>query len=244
MARKTGIQWTKTLSRELSRQVKNYNQRINYARDRGVPPEILPPKITVKEVKSKIKTKRQYRTFITDISKATYQNLVQRPSGKSRYQEQLEKREKRRSEISVVDLNIERRVKQLANIQSSGGGRFPRDVDMFMKELRFTDKPEENYSRLMEWIDSNPESSILWKNNYLKAIDNVMQGAIMAGNTSAVESLQKLYNKISQMDLADYLIGQLVNEANLAIDYVYPERGGDLTSRIDRITSEWSSLLA
>lgn len=85
-----------------------------------------------------------------------------------------------------------------------------------------------------------------WHDNYLQGIRNAIDSAILQGDTDAVEMLEKLYRKVSRMSPDEYLLGQLVNPGELAIQYYYRakgERGSEQAKRVESIIRAWSDLV-
>lgn len=212
----------------------------------------MPSMVSIKDLRAGITTKRQYNQVIKDLRSATAKSLAptgKKGKGKSEYLKRMDKRARARKTKKV--LTEEQQKQQLRQKALTGmsvdkkTGRFPTDRDLLLRNMQFSDKDKANYDRLREWLDIFPSKVIQWKRNYLKAIENVMEGAIASGNDEAVLALEELHKKIATMDIEDFLIGQLLNPAGVEITYIYPHRGegeNELADRINRIISDWDHL--
>lgn len=249
MARSSGIQWTSNLQSQLRREVKNYNARVR-AFAKKHPSFSVPPIVSYKESKRLITSKREYNKFIKDLQSATSKSLTPaKKTGVSPYERRLRKRAK--SDVNRrVRLEEARQKKRLSVIQNilvdSSPGRFPTESRMLAMEIGLVEGDPENLEKLQRWLNENTAKSELWKQNYLKSIIKSMTDFSGGYTTDAIDALEKLYQKISTMDLEDFLIGQLVASEELALQYVYANKkvGGvdEYASRLERIISKWDEI--
>lgn len=243
MARQRRIQWTTSMSKELGKEVKNYNARVRAFAKKYPKADFIPPTVTVKQLKTEIKTKRQYNTALNDLRFAKSKTLKRPKRGKSEFEKRIAKRESNRKSKSKAKL-VDQKRKELAkqvNVEPVPG-RFPSDREFVNKQIGLQPGDETNYDKINIWVDENPRRSQLWKDNYLKGIEKSMEIAITAGNQEALDKLIELENKIKQMNLFDFLLGQLLHGELVGIDYTYPVRGelsNDYADRVQRIIDDW-----
>lgn len=212
----------------------------------------MPSMVSIKDLRAGITTKRQYNQAIKDLRSATAKSLAptgKKGKGKSEYLKRMDKRARARKTKTVLTEAQQKqqlRQKALSDIRiDKKPGRFPTDRDFILKNMGLTEGGMENYERFKQWLNVSPSKSMQWRQNYLKALENVMDGAMASGNDEAVASLEELHKKISSMDIEDFLIGQLVNPAGVEISYIYPHRGegdNELANRINRIISDWDNI--
>lgn len=249
MVRSSGIQWTSNLQSQLRREVKNYNARVR-AFAKKHPTFNVPPIVSYKESKRLITSKREYNKFIKDLQSATAKSLTpSKSTGVSPYERRLRKRAKKdvTRRVRLEEARQNKRLSAIQNIQvDTAPGRFPTESRILSGEIGLIEGSPENLSKLEEWINNNRNKAELWKENYLKSIINSMGGLLDGFSDEAMELLEELYQKISTMDLEDFLIGQLVASEELAIQYVYsnPKVGGvdEYASRLERIISKWDEI--
>lgn len=232
------------MQKELSKEVRNYNKRISYARSK-YPNITLSPKLRVKDIKQEITTRSQYRSVLSDLRYAKTPNLIPQKSGKSKYEKRIQKREASRKKASIIPDQQRKRQEALSKIRvEQNKGRFPTEQQMLIRQIGITEGDTENYRKFMEWVEN--ANSMQWKENYLKGVTNSMEIAMSTGDIEAYESLKNLYDLIVKMDLQDFIIGQLSKPEQIQQDYIYPSRSGDSewAARVERIIDEWSTLYA
>lgn len=242
MARASRIQWTKGYQKELARQVKNYNARIKYAQKK-YPNLVLPPKLSVKEIKKTVKTRQEYRVLIRDIERATSKTLRPNKSGISVYEERTQKLAKRRKTQSPVETSIRAKREALAKIRvDSAPGRFPTERNMILQHIGVKEGNEQNYDLIMNWMENNTTQSLQWKRNYLSAIEGVMEGLLSSGDVKGYEAYSRLRDMIERMDLEDFLMGQLLKSERVGISYVYVSKGDSIEDIANDLINQWSSI--
>lgn len=231
----------KNKRKELSRTIQAYNKRVKRAREKYGESYSLSP-VTIKDVARDFKTVADYNRAIKRYEKARGNYIVPNKSGITKFEKYLNRLEKQR-EKRQQDREKEKRNKEILKmIEVEPSGKFPTESEMIKKEIGFESMSEDNIEKFNVWMNENYNKTVLWKNNYLKAIENSLEIAMDLGNIEAVESLEELYKLISGMDLDRFLIGQLTEPAEIAIDYVYMGKGGDWSERIDRIIRKWDDI--
>lgn len=223
----------------------------------------MPSTIKTSDVLKPGATKKSVNLTLTTLKRATAKTLKPTKLNVTQFEEQEIKAQRRRKTLPSVNIISmpepiqpvvpeqltptldETKKADLANQISTEltAGKFPTDRDFMIKQIGLNDLGD-NLNKLRDWISNNSSSSIRWKENYIKAIDNSMESALMFGDAEAYDSLQRLRDLITEMDMEDYLLGQLVKPEQLAIDYVYPVKGSTSpwAGRVDRIISEWENL--
>lgn len=228
MAGRTYLQRNRGYQEELKRAIKRYNARVSYHEKKIG--RYLTPRLSYKELQGDIKNKRQLQATIKKIEKVTTKQIKEaKPVFKPKSQTD-KRQEKRRAQIEniLVDKEI---------------GRFPSERDLIVSNIGLKEGDKANLERVNNWLSTHMQQSINWKNNYLKGIQGVLEGAMMGGNDEAVELLEELYNLIESTDIEDFLIGQLSKPETLSMKYLYPTKGGELEAEIDRVLAEWRMII-
>lgn len=227
MARSSRIQWTSSLQSQLRREVKNYNARIR-AFAKKHPTFNVPPIVSYKESKRLITSKREYNKFIKDLKSATSKSLTpSKSTGVSPYERRLRKRAKQdvNKRVRLEEARQKKRLSAIQNIQvDTAPGRFPTERRLLAMEMGLIEGDPGNLEKLERWLNENRNKSEQWRQNYLKAIIKSMTDFSGGYTTDAIDALENLYQKVSTMDLEDFLIGQLVEGEALDIKYIYPNK--------------------
>lgn len=250
MVRASGIQWTSNLQSQLRREVKNYNARVR-AFAKKHPTFNVPPIVSYKEAKRLITSKREYNKFVKDLQSVTSKSLTpSKKTGVSPYERRLRNRAKKdvTRRVRLEEAKQNRRLQAIQNITvDTSPGRFPTESRMLAREIGLIEGSPENLEKLQSWIEQNRAKSELWKDNYLKSIIKSLSDFSGWYSSDSIDALEKLYQKISTMDLEDFLIGQLVASEELALQYVYANKklGGpnEYASRLERIISKWDEVV-
>lgn len=251
MAGASRIQWTKSYQKELARQVKNYNSRVRYAKKK-YPEYIHIPTLKVKDLKRDIKTKQQYNVLLKDIERATSKVLVPSKAGRTVYEESLAKLAGRRKTQSPISESIvqpkklveaEKKVDALSKLRvDKEPGRFPTERNMILRNIGIIEGGPENYDKIISWIESNIGSNIRWKENYIKAIDGVIEGLLISGDEEGIEAYEQLRELITGMDIEDFVLGQLIKSERVGISYVYKRKGESAEDIALDLIDQWSNV--
>lgn len=251
MARASKIQWTKSYQKELARQVKNYNARLSRAKQK-YPGYIQLPTLKVKDLKRDIKTKQQYNVLLRDIKRATSKVLVPSETGRTVYEESLSRLAVRRKTQSPISESIgqpkklveaEKKIDALSKLRvDKEPGRFPTERNMILRNIGVIEGGPENYDKIIAWIESNISSNIRWKENYIKAIDGVIEGLLISGDEEGIEAYEQLRELISGMDIEDFVIGQLIKSERVGISYVYTMKGESAEGIALDLLNQWSNI--
>lgn len=216
--RRDKLTLSKIKQAELSREIKNFNRRVQEAANRGIDKSILPAKIKVSEIKAEVKTISELNKRIRQLKKATAKTLVPTKSGlTTKYQVQIEKENQA----------LAQRQRRAALLKQGdfgrSGRRFPTQRDWLLKNIGITDEDtaDEMLSKLEGWLKGkNLERSEQWRQNYLRTIDDNIKMALASGDSLSADALEALKQQIEQADLIDFLTGQLANPNQLAIGYL------------------------
>lgn len=243
MARRVEIRWTKAREQKLRKEILNFNRRVKRVQDKH--PEMqLPVTLKPREVIQNIKTYQQYKNLLYDLAQGRADTFVSGKSGKTIYEEALEKRQNRRKQPGI-NAEQQRRIEVLKRLNPERTiGRLPTERDFLLRSIGIgrDDTPSEILQKVERWLQGNNfNRSSQWRDNYLKTIEQHMEIASLADNNEALEDLEKLYKLISQMDLRDFLIGQLVNNAQLSIGQAFYGPNADVG--YDSLIEAWREIL-
>lgn len=219
----------------------------------------MPPTVKASEILSQAKSKREVNLTLRILERARADTLKPTLINITKFEENEIKLAKRRKTIPVIDIierpeiaikiennpkedKIRRVLEDISTEKTSG--KFPTDRDFLISQIGFNEL-DDKLNVLQEWQLTNKDASIMWRENYLKAIDNAMEVALISYDSRTYDSLQKLREYISTMDLVTFLVGQLAIPEQLGIDYVYPVKGetSPWAERIDRVISEWENII-
>lgn len=231
----------KNKRKELSRTIQAYNKRVKRAREKYGESYSLKP-VSIKDVARDFKNVADYNRAIKRYEKARGDYIRLNKSGITKFEKYINRLDQQRKKREQDKQKEKNNKEILKNIEVEQVGKFPTESEMIKKEIGFESMSENNIEKFNVWMNENYNKTVLWKNNYLKAIENSLEIAMDLGNIEAVESLEKLHELISRMNLDRFLIGQLTAPAEVAIDYVYMGRGGDWSERIDRIIRKWDDI--
>lgn len=228
MARRTYLQRHSGYSKELKRQIKNYNARIT-AYEKKHPEVGKLPRASYKQIESTVTRARQAESYIRKLQKTKPTQISsQVQKAKTSQDTQKEKRSKAIENI-LVDKEI---------------GRFPSERDLIVKSIRLIEGDERNTEKLQNWLNTHRQQSIRWKENYLKSVIGSIEISIINKDAEGYEKLNELYNMILNMDVEDFLIGQLVRPEILAIRYLDSGQANAQVNEIERIINEWKDIIA
>lgn len=224
MASTTGIQrgrskrirWTRKQRLELEKTVRNFNSRVKAAEKRGIDKSILPKPVKLQDVKKTIKTASELKSTISILKKANADTLVPDVSGvKTKWEVSINTSKKK----GAVDI---RREEIASNISTDRTlQRFPTERERVLKSIGIesTDTGEMILDKIDSWLQGdNLIKSELWRQNYLKTIQLNMELMELNGMPESVEELDELYQRIAKADLKDFLLAQLANPQQLAIN--------------------------
>lgn len=228
MARGTYLQRNRGYQEELKRAIKRYNARVSY-HEKKLGRE-LAPRLSYKDIQGGIKNKRQLQSTIKKIEKAGKKQITSSKI-KLKAEPQISKKDQQRKR-QIENILIDKEI-----------GRFPSERDLIVSKIGLKEGDSTNLEKINNWLNQHRQQSINWKNNYLRGIQGVLEGAMMSGNDEAVEQLEELYNLIESADIEDFLIGQLIKPESLSMKYLYPTKGGDLESEINRTIYEWRTII-
>lgn len=250
MRKRPQVNWSPDRERELKKKISNYNKRIASAAKK-VDKKFLPDKISYKDVREKIKYSDELRLLTNRMERARYKSLTTIKHGESEYVRGERKREldrrKREGKIvnkkrllpnqKVIDPKIISAMKKIRT--STTTSRLPTDMDFLIRSLGLTGDPEADIAKLEEWLnDQNMERSQRWKENYIKRLTDIMADVPEAGN-----EILALIQKVNNISVRDYLIGQLSDPGNLAIRSLYWESYDQLIEFLDRIDKSWDLIV-
>lgn len=211
-----GIRWTKKQQLDLKKSVVNFNRRVKAAEARGIDKSILPKPVKVEDVKKTIKTAKELRQILNILKKATAETLVPDITGiKTKWEVKIAAT-KRKSDVDLKREQIAGRISTERSLQ-----RFPTERERLLRSIGIGegDTGEERLGKIEEWLQgTNLTNSERWRQNYLKTIKMNSEIMRVNGVHSSAEQLDKLYEKIAQADLKDFLLGQLANPQQLAIN--------------------------
>lgn len=240
------LKLSKLKEAELKRTVKNFNRRVKEAAKRGIDRSILPKKITVSDVKKKASSVLDVNRLINQMNKATAKTLQASTSGKTKWQDDIDKVERARN----LPLKRAQKRKELLkeSTYSTTGRRFPTQHDWIVKSIGITDEDtaDDMLKKVEGWLQGkNLARSEQWRQNYLKTINDNIQAALSNGDTLSPVALGNLRDAIESMDLVDFLIGQLTNSAQLAIGFLLvsgPSQGATTQQMEDQMNA-YNSLI-
>lgn len=252
MARKIGLRWTGSLSNELKREIKNYNARLRAAEKRGIPKELLPSRVTFRELSEEITTKRQYNSVIKTLRFATAKNLQPTGrSGKSKFIRNEEKKARaRKTEVRALRFIMpepkpelsEEMINELHNMRSKKSyEKFPTESEVIADRIGLN-KEGDAIDTVDSWIKNNIEESSRWKESYLSGIRHAIEIAMMRGDYDAIMLLSELEMRITKMDLRTFLLGQLIKPDKLEVRYIYNTSDGEWSSVIENIITQWQNI--
>lgn len=252
MARRVKTFWSKSRTQQIKREIANYNKRIRRAAKNN--PSItdqLPQTIKLKDIKEQITSSKEYNKLRTQMAGARAETLRLNSKGKliynSRFRNQLEIiRNPKLDDKALL-------VKYASEIENDEyKGRFPTDRQFIKRQIGIEAGNIKNYDRIHEFTQTKPgfQRASLWRDNYLRVIDNAIDANLIMGNKEGVELLNQLRNFIDRLPIENFIIGQLREPGYLAISnglLRYFRAGSapaedeleELNAEISRLVEEW-----
>lgn len=240
------------MSTELKREIKNYNARLRAAEKRGIPKELLPSRVTFRELSEEITNKRQYNSVIRTLRFATAKNLQPTGrSGKSKFIRNEEKKARaRKTEVRALRFIMpepkpelsEEMINELHNMRSKKSyEKFPTESEVIADRIGLNTEGDA-IDTVDSWIKNNIEESSRWKESYLSGIRHAIEIAMMRGDYDAIMLLSELEMRITKMDLRTFLLGQLIKPDKLEVRYIYNTSDGEWSSAIENIITQWQNI--
>lgn len=244
MGKQPKIRWTKAQQKSLRQAIKNYNARIKSAEKSfavdsavGKPASSILPKLSFKQERARIKTAKELREYVQAI------NAIRREDIKDIYQTQKQAEQ-------IVNQEQKRREKLKDIDETERLGRFFTARDYLLKGIQ-DEEGNDLYDKVKNhWLsDEKMEQSERWRQNYLKALQDNVDQATMAGDAKAVDALNQIIDLVTGMDLMDYLIGQLM--WGTGVDIIFNYYGNNMdrfstrgqSSYYDRVLEKWKKVL-
>ncbi len=217
MPREYNIRWRKADNADLSRTVKIFNAKITRLVNNGISPEILPNKISVKEIRKQIRTRREFNRNINSLmrfSRRGAEDAVPLESGHT-----ITKWQKREISIKLSSINSARTYKRKIYSEAEAllGGKplgvargmmgDVRQENLLPKRLNINKiKPGEEWFRTMKNLEeqlSSYRNDKLYKDNYIKAIDGAFSNSPIPVYSRLFDVLRKHIVNMPAEQVAD-----------------------------------------
>lgn len=248
MARKTEVLWTKSRSKELGNEVKNYNRRLKRALKKIAPGKeyLLPELVKVKDIKQKVTTTQEYKSALKQLKLATAKTLTIK-NEKTEYSKLINRYKTKVVSYPQISQQQQKIIDIAKNMDVTPTlGRFPTSRDILIRDIGLKQGDINNYKRIVDWVDKADISrAIRWKENYLKVISENIDMNIIMGNPDAVEILEEIESIINKIDIFTFITSQLIEGNILGIGVLIispPSNGKVPDDEIERQIGEYERL--
>ena len=176
MSKQPVIKWSAADRAEIARLRKNYNARITRLEKAGYAPELLPSRIYAKDIKTEVKSRRDFENL-----KKTVQDFTARGSEKIvTYKGQnIPEFEKKRVSRMIRSVQQQKAAKRARLSEEKGNITLAKETDL--RALNINKKrSDEEWKRFVKSLEAQYsdkvklENAIKYKENYLKAIETVL----------------------------------------------------------------------
>lgn len=237
------IRWRKKDEIELKNYIKKYNSKINRELKKGTEKELLPEKLSFKNLKNRIVDRVDYKreiSLITDFTKRDSMKIEKTNRGG-----QIPLWLKRQTETKLKQINKVRRKQRkiYESLPVTDRGEEISKQNEFFKDnnlSRFNDKKVswENKSKkdiiafkesLKEYDVTKQEKDKLYRENYYKSVENGY----------SPEQAKKLKKLLDEID-TDYIVTKYYTDINMNINFNYDESDRDI--RYQEIINAWKKV--
>lgn len=238
------IKWRKKDEISLKKKVKSYNSKIARELKKGTSTELLPEKVSFKELKKKVATRKDFNRemdLLDDFTTRYAMNVTKTSRGglvpnwlRKQTETKVKEINKRRAEqrkiyenTEVTDRNKPLGV-QAKEFKEKNLAQFnPKKVNfdnMSRKDIEAFKKG------LIEYDITKQQKDNLYRENLYKSIEN----------TYSEEQARKLKNILDKLD-TDTIVGKYYTDINMDIDFNYDPNEANL--RYGELFNAWSDVL-
>lgn len=236
MPRNPKIRWTKNQLAELRRDVRNFNAKRTRAL-KGDPDivDFLPPKLSVKELKSSIKSAKELKNLTQYVQRGTRTKweLITTPGGVTELNFTLN--ELRRQITDIINPQRKKVSQSLKRKQRLG-----KTIEVAFEPKRFDIEniKKENWDKFVQSV-TKQSSSDYWENRYNIFKESYLLA--MFNELAGFPGYEELYEYVSSLSPQQIWAGTIM-DAKTEIGYVYSHEQEAKLDAINEIYSAWKGI--